>query len=218
MRTLFLRLERLARSEKVRRNRFRTNLVPDAPRDKHGFLVDGIPSMAIRSGPVFRICKEMRPDFPFNVVVLNKFENHMQCQWHKDRRNVGDSLFAMMGDFEGGALELEDGRRFSEKYQWYRYNGAVTAHGVAPFSGERITCVLYTEPPRTEDYELRSDGFRSLNTEAHEAAAEHPRVKIQEDPAAEAERERVLNIQKEKAALEWRQTAANKLWLSLIHI
>ena len=99
MRTLFLRLERLARSEKVRRNRFRTNLVPNAPRDKHGFLVDGIPSMAIRSGPVFRICKEMRPDFPFNVVVLNKFENHTQCQWHKDRRNVGDSLFAMMGDF-----------------------------------------------------------------------------------------------------------------------
>ena len=125
---------------------------------------------------------------------------------------MGDSLFAMMGDFEGGALELEDGRRFSEKYKWYRYNGAVTAHGVAPFSGERITCVLYTEPPRTEAYELRSDGFRSLNTEAHEAAAEHPRVKIQEDPAAEAERERVLNIQKEKAALEWRQTAANKLW------
>ena len=97
MRTLFLRLERLARSERVRKNRFRTNLVPDAPRDKHGFLVDGIPSMAIRSGPVFRICKEMRPDFPFNVVQLNKFSSHRQCQWHVDRKNVGVSLIAMMG-------------------------------------------------------------------------------------------------------------------------
>ena len=105
---------------------------------------------------------------------------------------MGDSLFAMMGDFEGGALELEDGRRFSEKYKWYRYNGGVTAHGVAPFSGERITCVLYTEPPRTEAYELRSDGFRSLNTEAHEAVADHPQVKIQEDPAAQKQNENVF--------------------------
>ena len=83
----------------------------------------------------------------------------------------------MMGDFEGGALELEDGRRSTEKYKWYRYNGSVTAHGVAPFSGDRITCVLYTEPPRTEAYEIRPEGFRSLNAEAHESTAEHPPVK-----------------------------------------
>ena len=81
-----------------------------------------------------------------------------------------------MGEFEGGALELEDGRRFTEKYKWYKYNGSVTAHGVAPFSGGRITCVLYTEPPRTEAYELRPEGFRSLNAEAHESTAEHPQV------------------------------------------
>ena len=155
--------------------------------------------MAIRSGPIFRACKEMRQDFPFNVVVLNKFSSHLQCQWHKDRRNVGESLFAMMGDFEGGALELGDGRRFTQKYKWYRYNGSVTAHGVAPFSGERITWVLYSEPPRTDAYELRPAGFRSLNADAHESTAEHPQVKIQEDPAVEAERERLLNIAKEKS-------------------
>ena len=90
--------------------RTRTNLVPDAEKDEYGYLKKPLPTMIIRSGAIFRICKEMRPDFPFNAIQWNKFENHLQCQWHVDRKNIGDSLFAMMGEFEGGALELEDGR------------------------------------------------------------------------------------------------------------
>ena len=98
--------------------------------------------MTIRSGPIFRLLKEMWPDLPFNVVQLNKFKTHGQCQWHVDRKNVGDSLLAMMGEFDGGALRLDDGRLFSQKYKWYKYNGAVVGHEVFPFKGEWITCAL----------------------------------------------------------------------------
>ena len=78
MRRCFARLERLARSRKITKTYTRTNLVPGAPRDARGYLLEGIPSMTIRSGPIFRLLKEMRPDFPFNVVQLNKLKSHRQ--------------------------------------------------------------------------------------------------------------------------------------------
>ena len=33
-----------------------------------------------------------------------------------------------LGDFEGGALLLEDGRRFEERGVWHRYNGKNVLH------------------------------------------------------------------------------------------
>ena len=63
---------------------------------------------------------------------------------HYDRNNIGESRIALMGNFAGGALELEDGRLFDEKRRWCQYNGSTTKHGVQPFEGERLSCVLYT--------------------------------------------------------------------------
>ena len=104
MRRLFHRLEQMVRSKKIQGTYTRTNLSPDAPRDSRGYLIEPIPSATIRGGPIFRFVKEMRPDFPFNVVQINEFTSHRQCQWHTVRRNVGDSLFAMMGTCEGLSL------------------------------------------------------------------------------------------------------------------
>ena len=168
--------------------------------------------MILRSGPIFRLLKEMRPDFPFNVVQLNKFRHYRQCQPHLDRRNVGDSLFAMMGDFKGGALKLADGRIFDRKYQWYRYNGASVAHGVEPFTGERISVVLYQDSPRLAAYVMNDGEPVAATAEAAEWTGEHPRVEMPEDPAIAAERERNLAIAKAKAVIEWRQAAAQKCW------
>ena len=168
--------------------------------------------MTIRSGPIFRLLKEMRPDFPFNVVQLNKFKSHRQCQWHVDRKNVGDSLFAMMGDFEGGALRLDDGRLFSQKYKWYRYIGALVGHEVLPFTGERITCVLYQDIPTTPIYQVTGDNVVPMNQEAAEAEQNHPNIDDHEDPAVAAERERLLAIAKEQARKKWKQLALAKDW------
>ena len=103
-----------------------------------------------------------------------------------------------MGDFEGGALELADGRRFTKKYTWYRYNGAITAHGVAPFTGERLSIVLYTEPPKTALYSLSGSNPQPLNQEAVDRTGEHPAVQVAEDPLVTAEREQQIAVVKEK--------------------
>ena len=118
----------------------------------------------------------------------------------------------MMGDFEGGALELADGRRFDRKYRWYRYNGALTAHGVAPFTGERLTCVLYREPPTVLNFTCVGGEPKPADAQASKTSIEHPAVGVMEDPAVTAERERRLEIQRKKAILEWRQAAAQKAW------
>ena len=141
---LWLLLERFVREHLLRGSYTRTNLVPDAPRDKEGKLVTPLPSEQIRDEqhPIFRICKKMNPDQPFNAVQVNEFTSHRQCQLHRDKRNVGDSRLAIMGDCKGGALRLEDGRKFDQKYKWYTYNGAEVAHEVEPFVGERLSLSL----------------------------------------------------------------------------
>ena len=51
-------LENHVRSHAVKGTRLRTNLAPDAPRDKWGYLKDPIPSERIRDGPIFDACKK----------------------------------------------------------------------------------------------------------------------------------------------------------------
>ena len=80
----------------------------------------------------------------------------------------------MMGDFEGGTLGLDDGRLFSQTYKWYKYNGAVVGHEVLPFTGERITCVLYQDIPTTPLYKVTGDEAVPINQEAAEAEQKPP--------------------------------------------
>ena len=46
------------------------------------------------------------------------------CQPHRDKKNVDESCVMFLGDFQGGALLLEDGRRFEERGVWHRYDGS----------------------------------------------------------------------------------------------
>jgi len=61
--------------------------------------------------------------------------------------NTSDSWFAFFGDCHGGALALDDTRRFKDKYKWHQYNGCHHKHWVTPFSGERISLIVYKAPP-----------------------------------------------------------------------
>ena len=107
-------------------------------------------------------------------------------------------MFAMMGDCVGGALELDDGRRFYRKYHWYRYNGAHVAHGVAPFTGERLTCVLYQDNPKTAFYVCAGSEPKPVNQEAVEQTGEHPGIVVNEDPEVVKQREKQLEIARGK--------------------
>ena len=116
----------------------------------------------------------------------------------------------MMGSFRGGALWLADGRRFTQKWKWYQYDGAKIAHGVEPFVGERLSVVLYSMARKWKTYVL--DGGTPKPQSVEETPQSHPKVEQLESPRTMHERERRLQIQAEKAKIEWRQAAANKLW------
>jgi transcriptional regulator with XRE-family HTH domain len=77
-------------------------------------------------------------DFEFNQVTLN-YNHLMKAHRHK---NEGISHAILLGDFEGGALCVEDGNRFEEKNVWFTFNGTKN-HWVEPFSGERFSLILY---------------------------------------------------------------------------
>ena len=87
----------------------------------------------------------MNPDFAFDSIQVNKFTSHEQCQMHLDRKNRGESRWAMMGSCKGGGLMLADGRHSRRKRPWREYKGAEVAHCVEPFQGERLTCILYSK-------------------------------------------------------------------------
>ena len=77
-------------------------------------------------------------EFDFNQVTLN-YNHLMKPHKHK---NEGISYAILLGDFEGGALCVEDGNRFEEKNVWFTFNGKKN-HWVEPFSGERYSLILY---------------------------------------------------------------------------
>ncbi len=61
----------------------------------------------------------------FFGVTLNR---NTVCRPHRDKKNVGESAIMFLGDFEGGALLLEDGRRFEKRGMWHRYDGRALLH------------------------------------------------------------------------------------------
>ena len=65
---------------------------------------------------------------------------------HRDGQNSSKSWICFLGDFEGGALCLEDGRVFNEKRQWFTLHGAEISHWNTPItSGRKYSVVCYTQ-------------------------------------------------------------------------
>ena len=92
----------------------RTNLKPNAERDENGKLVESIPSDVITGGPIMYLCRLLNPGYKFEFITINKITDASECQHHHDTGNKDLSRLIMFGDFEGGALALDDGRVFAE--------------------------------------------------------------------------------------------------------
>ena len=81
------------------------------------------------SGEIWEHIRTMLPEWfvegEFFGVTLNR---NTVCQPHRDKKNVGESAIIFMGDFQGGALLLENGSRFEERGVWHRYDGSRLLH------------------------------------------------------------------------------------------
>ena len=64
---------------------------------------------------------------------------------HVDKYNQEGSYVMLLGDFEGGALCFDDGRRITEKGVWIPFDGH-EPHWVEPFTGERFSVILFNNP------------------------------------------------------------------------
>ena len=76
------------------------------------------------------IVQEMLPEGNINSLQLNR---NLQCAPHRDTRNSSiKSYLICFGVFEGGALVLEDGRRFEQRNVWNSFDGRGITHWNEP--------------------------------------------------------------------------------------
>ena len=141
-------LEQLVRNHRFTRNRNRINVsggevVEYLCRDgkRRPCLRKGILSNTLRSGPILDQVRAMLGD-DVKYVCLNK---NLQVKMHVDKRNQGQSYVAYFGSFSGGALCLDDGRRFEARGQWHGpFDGAAIPHWNEPHEGEKFSVVAFT--------------------------------------------------------------------------
>ena len=76
------------------------------------------------TGPIVDHVRTMLPDDftpgEFFGVMINR---NTVCQPHRDKQNLGESCIMFLRDYKGGALILDDGRRFEKRGVWHRYDG-----------------------------------------------------------------------------------------------
>ena len=75
------------------------------------------------------------------------------------------SYICFFGDFTGGALVLEDGRRYEGKRQWHGpFDGASILHWNEPHEGLKYSVVAFTSKVRPADALIAQDADPSLAT------------------------------------------------------
>jgi hypothetical protein len=93
---------------------------------------------------IFREFSELHfPDFEWSSVMINK---NLQCDWHKDKGNIGESIMLGLGDYRGGALYVKYDNEIKKYQTWcrlVRFNGSLYEHCTEKFEGERFTLVFY---------------------------------------------------------------------------
>ena len=94
---------------------------------------------------ILQLALDTAPSRNFDFAQLSR---SVQMQRHVGRYNVEGSLLALLGDFEGGALCFDDGRRITERGVWVPFDGH-QPHWVEPFSGERYSVILFNSPTLT---------------------------------------------------------------------
>ena len=83
------------------------------------------------------------PVFDENVTIGVTINKNVQAYPHRDAKNAGSSIIMFLGNFEGGALCLEDGRAFTEKLVWHEYDGAKLTHWNTEFIGTRYSVIVH---------------------------------------------------------------------------
>ena len=124
-------------------NRSRTN--PGGPCVWYGnrrCLLKGVYSNTRKQGPILEHVRRMLGE-DIGAITLNR---NVVCGVHKDRKNATRSRICFLGDYEGGALCLEDGRRFNERRQWFTFDGAKVSHWNEPITaGRKYSVIAYTQ-------------------------------------------------------------------------
>ena len=137
-------LERLVSTRRFNGSCMRTNIT-DAPRYRHKngstYLCERILSDVVKEGPIFNQCVKMLGWTP-DQVTLNK---NIVTKPHVDR-NKGQSSIAFVGQFEGGALLVQEGddtRKFDKPYTWYTYSGRDLHWNEDITSGTKYSVICY---------------------------------------------------------------------------
>ena len=108
----------------------------------------------------------------FFGVTLNR---NTVCKPHRDKKNVGESAIMFLGDFEGGALLLEDGRRFEKRGVWHRYDGRALLHWNEDITaGTKFSVIAHnnTTRPLVYPYKEHNDGRDPAPTQGSQNEAE----------------------------------------------
>ena len=93
------------------------------------------------------------------AVCINK---NVLCGAHRDKKNCNFSYICFFGNFMGGALCLEDGSRFEEKYFWHGpFDGTSITHWNEPFPGFKYSVVAFTSKVRSNDTLIAQDAAPS---------------------------------------------------------
>ena len=149
------RLEELMAKRKWRAHSLRTNVAHDNLIEYQGKVkIAKVCSASLnqrnKEPVLYDAIKECAPEWCEGEtrIILNK---DLTCKRHKDG-NEGHSWILWLGDFTGGALIFDDGRKVEEKSVWHKIHGQVH-HWNEPHEGTKYAIVLYrsdkTKRPKT---------------------------------------------------------------------
>ena len=96
-------------------------------------------------GPNSAIYEAALRTAPCQHYEFAQLNRSVEMKRHTDGANFKGSLILLLGDFTGGALCFDDGRRITETGVWHAFDGHLP-HWVEPFDGERFSIILFNNP------------------------------------------------------------------------
>ena len=96
-------------------------------------------------GPNSSLYEQALRTAPCQSYEFAQLNRSVEMKRHVDGANFKGSLILLLGDFTGGALCFDDGRRITETGVWHPFDGHLP-HWVEPFDGERFSIILFNNP------------------------------------------------------------------------